>query len=49
MILEFFGSNIDGNSWEDICQNCYCMKYQDDHYMGIPAAYRGNAGIEGFT
>ncbi len=49
MILDFFGSNIDGDLWEDICQKCYCMKYQDDHYMEIPAAYRGDAGIEGFT
>lgn len=49
MILDFLDDKLDGDSWEDLCQSCYRIKYQSEHYMEIPAAYRGDAGIEGFT
>lgn len=49
MILDFFDSKLNGDSWEEICQSCYRMKYRDQHYTEIPAAHGGDAGIEGFT
>lgn len=49
MILDFYDDKLDGDSWEELCQACYRIKYQKEHYMEIPAAYQGDAGIEGFT
>lgn len=49
MILDFFGNRMDGDSWEELCQSCYKIRYQNEHYTEIPAAYGGDAGIEGFT
>lgn len=49
MILDFFDENLDGNSWEELCQSCYRLRYQDQHYTEIPAVQGGDAGIEGFT
>lgn len=49
MILDFFGNHMDGDSWEELCQSCYKIRYQNEHYTEIPAAYGGDAGIEGFT
>lgn len=49
MILEYFGNTLDPNKWEDICDTCYRIRYQNDHYRKIPANYCGDAGIEGFT
>lgn len=49
MILDFFDSKLDGDSWETICQSCYRIRYQDQHYTEIPAIQGGDGGIEGFT
>lgn len=49
MILDYFDGNLDGNSWEELCQSCYRLRYQDQHYTEIPAVQGGDAGIEGFT
>ncbi|RHA75766.1 hypothetical protein DW918_11065 [Eubacterium ventriosum] len=49
MILDFYDGNLDGDSWEDLCQSCYRIKYQEQHYTEIPAVHGGDAGIEGFT
>ena len=49
MILDFFEGKLDGDTWEDLCQSCYRIKYQEQHYTEIPAVYGGDAGIEGFT
>lgn len=48
-ILSFIESPLDGDSWENLCNACYRMHYENDHYTEIPAAYKGDAGIEGFT
>jgi len=48
-ILSFIDDTLDGNSWEKLCNSCYRMHYDNDHYMEIPAKYKGDAGIEGFT
>ena len=37
MILDFFDGKLDGDSWEDICQSCYRIRYQEHHYTEIPA------------
>lgn len=49
MILDFFEGKLDGDTWEDLCQSCYRIKYQEQHYTEIPAVHGGDAGIEGFT
>ena len=49
MILDFFEGKLDGDAWEDLCQSCYRIKYQEQHYTEIPATQGGDAGIEGFT
>lgn len=49
MILDLLDSKLDGNSWEELCQSCYRIRYQVEHYTEIPATYEGDAGIEGFT
>lgn len=48
-ILNFLGNEMDGDSWESLCNECYRIHYKDDHYTEIPAASLGDAGIEGFT
>lgn len=49
MILDFLKDGLDGDSWDALCQSCYRMRYQEQHYTEIPANYEGDAGIEGFT
>ncbi len=49
MILDYFEGKMDGDSWEDLCQSCYRIRYQEQHYTEIPAVQGGDAGIEGFT
>ena len=48
-ILTFLGSDLDGDSWEKLCNECYRIHYDKEHYTEIPAASQGDAGIEGFT
>lgn len=48
-ILSFIEGPLDGDSWEDLCNACYRMRYENEHYTEIPAAYKGDSGIEGFT
>lgn len=48
-ILSFIEGPLDGDSWENICNSCYRMRYTKEHYTEIPAVHGGDAGIEGFT
>lgn len=48
-ILSFIEGPLDGDAWEQLCNSCYRMHYDMEHYTEIPAAYKGDAGIEGFT
>jgi hypothetical protein len=48
-ILSFIEGYMSGNAWEELCVECYRMRYQDSHYRDIPAVHRGDAGIEGFA
>lgn len=49
MILEFIRDNLDGDSWEQWCDGCYRDRYQSANFTKVPATYKGDAGIEGFT
>lgn len=49
MVLEFIKDNLNGDSWELWCDDCYRDRYQSNNYVKIPANYKGDAGIEGFT
>lgn len=48
-ILNFIEGYMSGNAWEDLCVQCYHLRYQEDNYTEIPATHGGDAGIEGFT
>ena len=48
-ILHFIEGYMDGNAWEELCVQCYKIKYQSEHYTAIPAAQGGDGGIEGYT
>ena len=39
---------FDGDSWEQIMQICFRLKYESEYYQPIPAS-SGDCGIEGFT
>lgn len=41
--------NFYGNTWEDFCQQCFKKKYESDGYQEMPADFKGDLGIEGFT
>ena len=40
---------FNGSSWEDFCQLCFKKKYEADGYQEMPATFKGDLGIEGFT
>lgn len=48
-IMRFIEGYMTGNAWEELCVQCYRIKYQNEHYTAIPAMQGGDAGIEGFT
>lgn len=39
---------FDGNSWEEMCQLVFKMRYGEDNYQEVPANPSGDYGIEGF-
>lgn len=40
---------FNGNSWEDFCQQCFKRKHEADGYQEMPATFKGDLGIEGYT
>ncbi len=38
-----------GNTWEDFCQQCFKLKYEAQGYQEMPATFKGDLGIEGYT
>jgi hypothetical protein len=48
-MLDFIQQYLTGEEWEKLCNSCYRMKYQEEGYQEIPATYKGDGGIEGFT
>lgn len=49
MKSEYLPNPLNGDSWEELCHDCYRLKYQDQHYQKIEASHGGDTGIEGFT
>lgn len=48
-MLEFIRPYLSGDKWEELCNSCYRIRYQEQGYQEIPASYRGDGGIEGYT
>lgn len=48
-MLEFVDGQFDGDTWEDLCDKCFRMKYGNEGYQYVPAAIGGDCGIEGYT
>lgn len=48
-MIEFLKPYMTGDKWEEICTSWYRLKYSDDGFHEIPASYRGDGGIEGYT
>lgn len=48
-ILDTIEFDYQGDTWETLCVSCYRLRYQQDHFIDIPAVYKGDAGIEGYT
>ena len=48
-IMSVIEGYMTGDAWEDLCVQCYRIRYQKDNYIAIPATQGGDAGIEGFT
>lgn len=48
-IMNLIEGYMSGNAWEELCVQCYRIRYQNDNYTAIPAVQGGDAGIEGFT
>jgi|GEM_PF-499729 len=48
-IMQLIEGYMTGNAWQDLCEQCYRLRYRDTHYTPIPAVQGGDAGIEGFT
>lgn len=48
-ILTFIEGYMEGNAWEELCVQCYRIRYQNEHYTAIPAVQGGDGGIEGYT
>ncbi len=48
-IKRYIEGYMSGNAWEELCVQCYRIRYQADNYTPIPATQGGDAGIEGFT
>lgn len=48
-MLDLINQKIDGNLWEELCTKCYRMRYRNEGFHPVPAAYRGDHGIEGYT
>ena len=43
-MLDFIQQYLTGEEWEKLCNSCYRMKYQEEGYQEIPAAYKGDGG-----
>lgn len=48
-MLEFIQQYLTGEEWEKLCNSCYRIRYQEQGYQEIPASYKGDGGIEGYT
>lgn len=49
MFIEHIKGGVDSTFWEELCIQAYTIKYNEFHFVEIPARNQGDAGIEGFT
>ena len=49
MVLSWFDYALDGNSWEALCIDICRIVYKEEYFHEVPAHYKGDGGIEGFT
>ncbi|MGX7038113.1 hypothetical protein [Vagococcus fessus] len=49
MVLEWLNYKLDGNKWEELCIEICRIYYKKDDFHEVPANYKGDGGIEGFT
>lgn len=49
MLNDYLPVKLDGDTWETVCQDCYRLRYQNEHYQMIEPSHGGDTGIEGFT
>lgn len=40
---------FNGDKWEKFCQRCLKIRYREIGYQSVPAAFKGDLGIEGYT
>lgn len=48
-MLEYLDKELKGNKWEELMSECYRIRYQNEGYQRVPASYKGDYGIEGYT
>ncbi len=48
-VLNLISGDMNGDAWEGLCVRCYRLRYQEHHYVAVPAVHKGDAGIEGYT
>ena len=49
MVLDWLDYRLDGNEWEKLCIDICRIYYKNDDFQEVPANYKGDGGIEGFT
>jgi len=49
MFIEHIKGGVNSAFWEELCIQAYTIKYDEFHFVEIPARNQGDAGIEGFT
>lgn len=49
MFIEHIKGDMNTDYWEQLCIQAYTIKYEDYHFVEVPARNQGDAGLEGFT
>jgi len=48
-MLKLINQELSGVLWEELCDKCYRMRYQEQGFHKVPPNYKGDYGIEGYT
>lgn len=49
MFIEHIKGDMNSDYWEQLCIQAYTIKYEDYHFVEVPARNQGDGGLEGFT
>ncbi|KKK35696.1 hypothetical protein WN59_02405 [Salinicoccus sediminis] len=49
MVINWLDYKLDGNRWETLCLDICRIIYKEEYFHEVPAHYKGDGGIEGFT